>query len=65
MKRKLTQHQKHHLLTSFIAEKLSQWNEQRQTEAHVFEHHQVINKEDTFALEQLPNGLSPLPLGLR
>ena len=37
----------------------------RKKESHVFEHHQMIDEEDTFALKQLPDGLSPLPFGLR
>ena len=31
----------------------------------MFEYHEVVDEEDAFALEQLPDRLAPLPLGLR
>jgi len=33
--------------------------------AHMFEDHEVVDEKDTFALEQLPDRLSSLALGLR
>ena len=32
---------------------------------HVFEHHEVVDEEDELALEEIPNGLTSLDLGLR
>jgi len=37
----------------------------RQEKAHMFEHHEVVDEEDALALEQFPDGLSSLALGLR
>ena len=36
--------------------------EKRRVFSHVFEHHAVVDEEDTLALEEFPHCLAPLPL---